>query len=536
MSSGVGGYIDEAVGSVLANSQVLMGHPGGNLLSEEYANPSNCVSRLAPAVTFRGQFRVQTNSRICPGRSDFPVSTSSIFDTPYLIVEIPDNWNWGVTQDISDGVSADKFLVTAIHDGWLFKAIESLEITCSNSLIQSMTIYGESLQEIILNQCNSNELREAIIKMAGTQTSRIAVLPLTFLNFHVLNMHAAFPQDGSILAGPYQISVNWRTPNYWSLSPSGADSLLSPGIFQWKTCQLIFKTINLINSAFGVKRAMQMNPQLVLSNPAKYYQKTEELKNLIPGPTITTINLNSAPSGMLLGMFVTVYPRDQLKDNPNSEVMGGNQPKMFNGFDITSLKLTFGGQDLIRFDNPLEKAIFYAGEMEEPDNYCVDIAIRPISKRVEAYSGASISNAAIAPLITTQCQSKWFPLMVNQKAVMRGRLTENLASYGGSQLQLSLSIDYPRVSREWRGSDNNVLSPVYRATGVPAADYYYDTLHTKPICFPAAPTLITGNYYDSGSPLPFPTAPPDGIPCVITVTYVIATLLEQANGVADLQF
>lgn len=479
-------YVDSAVQTVLSSSRLKLAHPGNAKLTQVYPTPTETTSVLAQAVNHRGQFRASSNSKNFPGRSDFVVSSSALLSEYSIVgqVTLRNGPALGVAPTIIASAKPNEV-------GWIFNMVESIEITFSNSLMQAMIITGPALRDYSLLCCCSKQERIDLMKGAGqfiaatfdggpnASNSYSFNLPITFLNYAISSLRNSWPTDNSVLAGPIQISVNWR-PIFYSfvaLNPpvgivdgySMLGSSAMPVAFDYLT--LVAKTTQLQDAAFSVKKAMMLDPQLVYSLPARYITTVDHSQNLVTG-TQAVINLNSAPSGMLEGIIVTIIPEPFAVPNGSGlgNIVAGSLP-------VDQIALEFGGQYIFRCDS-YEELLHYQrsqyGDTLEHSN-------------IFYQAGAAFNTyfSSIQPVL-------FIPLVDDGSAVLRGHTNENLPSYGGSQLQLTVTPS--ALSRD--GSSNTAWnSPEKRNPNGLIAETRYK----------------------------------------IYVTYLISALLEISQGTVDLQ-
>lgn len=418
-------YVDSAVQTVLSSSRLKLAHPGNAKLTQVYPTPSETTSVLAQAINHRGQFRASSNSKSFAGRSDFVASSSALLSEFAVVGSVT------VTNGVGNPVPSAK----PNEVGWIFQLVDSIEITFSNSLMQAMIITGVALREYSLLCCCSKQERIDMMKTAGqffpTTFSGAAsakntysfCLPLTFLSFAIGSLRNSWPIDSSVLAGPMQIAINWRTINYAFVALDDTFAFLGlAGLpTQFDSLTLIAKTTQLQDAAFSVKKAMMMDPQLVYSLPARYITTVSFPFPLLQAGNKATINLSSAPSGMLEGLIVTVVEDGGPGGPP---VTGLANLETMSSVPFDQVALEFGGQYIFRCDSYVEYIHYQRsqfGDTLEHENilYFAD-------------GSAGLLVAVNSPIL-------FIPLVDNGASVLRGHTNENLPSYGGSQLQLTVT-------------------------------------------------------------------------------------------------
>jgi hypothetical protein len=240
--------------------------------------------------------------------------------------------------------------VMVVSEGWLFQAIHSVEITVSNSLISNMVVPGTSLREYMLACCCDEVERRNLLKTAGRITGSVAAgqshkasIPIGWLLGCGTGLKKDFPIDMSILNGPILVQINWNPSNtfaFYSSTGAAVPGTATPLIAAFSSLNLTASTTDLLDGAFGVRNALMANPGSTYVLPATYlnaikYPFTGQ------GGVSTTINLNSAPSGMLEALVLTIKPTSEIL------VSGLTATTSIPGsVGLSSLRLQYGGQDL----------------------------------------------------------------------------------------------------------------------------------------------------------------------------------------------
>jgi hypothetical protein len=340
--------------------------------------------------------------------------------------------------------------------GWAFDMVESLEITYSNSLMQNMFIRGETLRDYSLLCCCSERERQDMLKAAGQMTASGAgndvvshynfALPLSFLNHTVGSLRNSWPVDGSVLAGPIQISVNWRTFAYGFVA-TAANWIAGGAPTTFKFLELTAKTTQLQDASFSVKKAMMLDPQLVYSLPARYITSVDYTKVVTNAIDEFTLNLASAPSGMLEGILISIRPKvgtiwTDPGANGTNNIIGGSA-------SLERIVLEFGGQNLFRTDTYEQYQHFMRSTFGDTLEYTGVIHTQ----------GAALVPATGVGTETYRHCVYFIPLVNDACKVFREHTNENLPSYGGSQLQLTLRANRGQVYQAANYAQRVKLSP-----------------------------------------------------------------------------
>ncbi len=434
-------YVDSAVQTVLSSSRLKLAHPGNAKLTQVYPTPSETTSVLAQAVNNRGQFRVSSNTKNFGARSDFILSTSALFSE----MAITGVFKWTNAVGLESKLNAV---------GYGFDLIESIEITYSNSLMQNMFIQGQIFKEwSLLTCCSARERQDMLLSAGGQRSINLTgentakfTIPLNYLNHKASSLRNSWPTDGSVLAGPVQIAINWRESKFAFVKTVAVAPAPLPTEFD--SLVLTCKTTQLQDASFSVKKAMMLDPQLVYSLPSTYITSVNYSRDLVQGAE-TVINLSSAPAGMLEGLIVSIRPAlSSATPTPVPQTSwtdpGDAQLVNYRGGSTTldDIKLTFGGQNIYRCDSYEEMMHFnrctFGDNLQWGGIYFDQGA-------AYAQSGSD-THVYKHPLV-------FIPLMNDGYSVLRQHTNENLPSYGGSQLQLTI-----RPSGRQRIGGNNARS------------------------------------------------------------------------------
>lgn len=486
-------YVDSAVQTVLSSSRLKLAHPGNAKLTQVYPTPSETTSVLAQCINNRGQFRVAPNNIQFAARSDFILSSSALISEMAVYAEV---------STVNGGAGGVRVKPNAI--GWLFDVIDSIEITYSNSLMQNMFIRGEALKDYCLATCQTPRERVDMLKNAGQMIAFSdangatnvwkGIVPICFLNHSPASLRSSWPVDGSVLAGPIQISVNWRTSLFGFVAAAAVNmGAAAPAAFS--KLNLVCKTSQLQDASFSVKKAMMLDPQLVYSLPARYITSVDYSRAFAAVGGVypeQTINLASAPSGMLEAIMVSIRPRtgagrDQWV-NPNAN---GTINVKQGSVTLESLRLEFGGQNLFKTESYEEMQHYQRSTFGDTLEWTGVYNVQQAAPDVLAGTGTSCLNHMVYLI----------PLVNDGNAVFREHTNENLPSYGGSQLQLYFTVS----SKQRIKMGANAVD----ATGLGGN----------------ASSLEGAN----GS------VSQDGADFQIWVTYIVSGLLEISQGTVDLQ-
>ena len=412
-------YVDSAVQTVLSSSRLMLAHPGNAKLTQVYPTPSETTSVLAQALNHRGQFRVKPNNKQFNSRSDFILSSSALVSEMTLVGNV----------SFANGGAGQSWKPNCV--GWIFDMVESMEVTYSNSLMQNMIIRGQTLKDYCLLCCCTKQERIDMLKAAGQSFQlpgngpavknvfRFA-LPLSFLNHTPASLRNSWPVDGSVLAGPIQISVNWRS---FAFGFVATDTAVAAIPTEFAELEMVCKTTQLQDAAFSVKKAMMLDPQLVYSLPARYITTVDYTRALNAGQP-TTINLASAPSGMLEGIIISIRPKIADVSWVTPDPAGGTVNIHGGSCTVAGIQLQFGGQNIFRCESYEEYLHWQRSAFGDTVEWVEQTYL-------QGAANTDLSVAIVHPVY-------FIPMCNDSAAIFRAHTNENLPSYGGSQLQLTI--------------------------------------------------------------------------------------------------
>ncbi len=470
--------IDQAVTNVLSSKRLMLAHPGGAQLHALYPYANTVTTHLAECVNSRGRFRVPSNGQQFGSKTTFSLSSSSIVSDMIL------------SFDVTVGAVAAFTPCT----GWGFECINNIEITFSNSLIQQSIIPGPVIRDMLLLSCRDKESRNNLLKNAGkfvpgslSGLTISAALPiLTFIQ-NASGQYSHFGIDMSTLNGPILISVEWN-PQYKVFT--GADANVLSGC-TLSASAITCRTTELMDAAFSIKRGMSLNPDLVYSIPAHYYSTVPyNLTATAVGAEYPVINLNSAPSGMLNCILLHVRKTAY-------SVAAGTTPFSGTPVPLKSIRLQYGGTDLYYARSKEEIKSFDLMDFGDSLEYdCLyRNSILAIQTKNDDCGGTLLNEVGKVYVI---------PFGNEMRKLFREKLTENLPSYSGATLQLTITADN--------------------------SEYYVNSM-AVPGAYAAANVGITSAFIPQSADLR--SVSNNAATCY--VTYVLESLLELSSGQVDLQ-
>jgi len=571
--------IDAAAASVLSANEVLLAAPGQMKLASFYPTPAECSSTIAQSVNNSGQLYVTSNSLGFGSSSNFQISSANLVDSPILNVQIQ-----------LPALAGDR-LFGLSEDGWLFAMIRSIEISYSNSNLSNLILTSTAMRDWALSQCRDQETRQRLLKNAGeggvlvirsnvTETL-FATLPLSFLNWESYSVENGFPFDARTLNGIIQIQINWNPSISYIMTtmnttPAPAITPPLPIVTQFSKVYISMRTYQLMDSAFSVGNALAANPGMKYTIPAKWLNSYSYQQSVIRTPSpkdsallfdtlSARLELTSAPAGMLQGIMIHCRPLTvknelgviqtfpaQAANAAWLPTPAGNSVNRMGGLRLRRILLQYSGQNIINLQNEEEIDAYmqftYGDEMKTK--------VSTVWNTLSATDGSNPSllvnggylvaggggyvfadNIASAPNVyggSTQIEHQTYilPLMHEGGKVMRGRHFENLPQYSGSAL--TLELDMINQSTFYSDREPNQVA----ALGVPVGNWFLNDFGGKD-ADTDVPQLYGPMFLNTAA---FPNRVQTAYPAnysygdvEITVTYIIAALVQNSNGMVELQ-
>lgn len=422
-------HVSRAVANVLSSNRVRLSHPGASKLSELYCNPSEATSYLAETVQSYHRVRVTANNLNLGTQSNFTISTSSIVSSLWLHVGLAASTGYKLPCD-----------------GWLYNAIHDVQITFSNSLLSNMVIPGSCLRDMMLISCLDKPRREMLLRLGGEgayNTDVLASIPIGHILANASFQSGNFPIDFSVLNGPVLLTFTWNPGYNFVVKATGA--FVPPTA--WSSCYVTGMTTDLTDSAFAVKSAMAMDPQLQYVIPGRWSNTVVyNLPSVNPGVE-QTINLQSGPAGQLSAILLSIRPAGTTADTNNGGppatsvdsygwfgISAGTQMVHGSSVRLSSLVLQYGGQRIL--DNrsyaeiiAMNMAAFEGDALTYDERYSVQAGVNNTVGDLDVHSQLIV-----------------IPFGYNMRHILSEKHSETLPSYSGATLQLSFTVAAPSVS------------------------------------------------------------------------------------------
>jgi hypothetical protein len=409
--------ITSAADEIVSSKRVLMKRPGVEHYNELYPTKNQVSTQLAEVQNAHGKLRASTNNLNLGATSNFTISA-------YTIVG-----NWCLHAALTLGANR------GVNNGWLLQAIDQVDVTFSNSLLQSVTLSGLAIREYLLYTCDSKEKRKELLDDAGKAGSGVGVyrgsMPIGNLILSAIGQQNQFPIDMSTLSGNVQVNVRFANAGAFTTN-IGAGVTSIPTAFT--SLEMTCDTSTLLSSAFSVKNALAFQPGSSYNIPTKYVTSSNiPLTNFDPASGVeNSVQLANVPSGMLEAIILCLKPNTEFKSVASAAAANSTYFPIGGSVNIKTLRLEYSGDILFRADSAEElksnyRSVF-CGDMMEYEQYShtyTPSGPGPMSVGISKYEGRVIV----------------IPFTFRGNSVKSSHLLENLPSYGGSTLDLRFTVD-----------------------------------------------------------------------------------------------
>lgn len=392
-----------AVERTLMSKPMLLAHPSSSALSDLYANTSNASSHLVETINRNGALRVTGSSLRLGSTTNFSISSSLLVYAPTLNLEL---------------------LVPAAHivdSGWGLQAINSIEVSIANSLLQNWTLSGTALRDIILyNQFDPEKRSKVLIQCGEPTVDAIATasIPLASL-LNRTNISNTFPVDFSTMNGFLQVNITFNSAEKFMVVSSANPATAFPTSFN--KCELTFCSTAIADAGFAIKNALAQDPMAVYGIPSQWFSNYKYNKSVvIDNETAIELITTSTPKGLLQGALISVQPTAELQGASNGRTELFPSP-----LEFSDLRVSYNGIDIFRADSKKELNAYLMYRHDGDD----------LSYEYRHYRARNVAQIC-------KYHAKVYFIPFNYHSGMcRTHHLENLPSYDGASLQWQFTID-----------------------------------------------------------------------------------------------
>ncbi len=406
---------------ILTKNKLFLSHPGEVQLTEDlYAGVSNSKINVAKRRRFTGKIKASSNNLSIGGQAVFTLDPGVIYGNMYIIGKLTFPLNtWARAQP-----------------GWGYRLIKNLMFTCSGSAsIASVRVTGESLMDMVMLTCNSQDKRQELLQLGGEDfytggvaTTKYFAIPL-YMFFTGSDQQSVFPFDAATIRSQISFSIEWNNINSVISNTFDAGVPNAPkGSYVLPTDfdQLYLRVHSSVElDSQYVANTMAANPYLAMNIPVLHYQSFQTTVNATTIADEMNVSLSTLPIGMLQGIVFSARPRAWL---PGAAAVTAGKLE-YNGLPVPFeyVKVLYNGQVIYETNNSVEERLV---QTLCDDNSSASITSRffpsvnlGVGSGYEVFSGFTI-----------------IPFCNEISNVLRDRHHEFTPSYGGSTLQVIFQL------------------------------------------------------------------------------------------------
>lgn len=311
----------------LSEKRTALSNPGTKL-DDIYYSQLNSLVELSEVTYNFGRYFANLNSLQFGGQSQVNIPNSELLEGVYLYIEAPP-------------LVANQTLPL----GWGFAMLSSISYLFGSSNVSQLDIRKHSIFQTIMYECETQEKRDAIFRLAGEETigptddTVKAYLKLPFPFSSVCGIHSKKPFDTSLLTNPIILQIAFdQSAAVYGGSGVQPTSLVKAGIY---IRQGVFK-----NKDQSLKPAMMANPNLMYTYPFIHRQlfTTGSFTGSRSSSAPVTMTLTGLINADLVGLTIGVVKNSQIAND------GTKCPCPFVYDEIQNVLLQFNGLQM--FNSP----------------------------------------------------------------------------------------------------------------------------------------------------------------------------------------
>lgn len=266
---------------VLTDKRVLLGSPGYKI-NDLYYSAADSVVDQSEITYSTGRYQYALQGAQFGSSSQIIIPNSSFVGELYLHAELPD-----LVANL------------AVGKGWLYGAIQSVSFLLGSSNVPQLTLSGQSIQELAMLECDTQEKRDEVLQLAGQAVrdsgslSADMVIPLPFSS--LCGLVCKKPFDTNILQNPVIVQINFNPASSVYKIITGTPTI--PTGFTKAIAYL--RQGDLTNKAESLRNLMRLEPTKSLNypfihhqsyNPGEFTGSTESSGSFVSIPLQSLIN------------------------------------------------------------------------------------------------------------------------------------------------------------------------------------------------------------------------------------------------------
>lgn len=324
----------------LTNKKVLLSSPGYAINDLYYSN-SDSVVETTECTFSTGRYKQSLNNANWGSTSQLTIPNSSFVGDVYL------------NASLSVPVGAK------IGGGFLYSAIQSVSFLFGSSNVPQLILSGQSIQELAMLECDTQEKRDEVMSLAGepldnsagsvpvTRTAT-ALIPLPFSS--LCGYFCKKPFDTNILQNPIIVQISFNS--YSSVITGGTPTV---GFLK---AQCLLRQGDLTNKSESLRNALRLNPDRSLNYPFIHHQSFNppqftgipSLGVGVNSPACTVV-LQGLINADLVAMSFHVVKTADISTNANP----------FNYDPITNIRVLYNGMVLYDCPDDMYKLVNMGG-------------------------------------------------------------------------------------------------------------------------------------------------------------------------------
>lgn len=286
----------------LSDSRVHLNNPGTQV-SDIYYAKNNCIVDASEVTYNTGRFIQSLTNKTFSGTGVVNIQNQALWSTAYLQVQLPD-------------LVANQTL----GRGWLFSLINRLSFTFGGANVGQISISGQSLFQIIMTQCETEEKASQMLKLAGEEQlaagavrEATIILPLPFSS--AAGLHPKKPYDSTLLGSPLTVGITFN-PASSIYGGSGAEPT------EMVSARLLLRQGEFSNSGHSLRSILRSQPDMRYGYPILHHQSLSLnfTSGVVTGGKSEGIfQLQSFINADLVSLMVGIVKQSEIRKSPTND-------------------------------------------------------------------------------------------------------------------------------------------------------------------------------------------------------------------------
>lgn len=318
--------------SYLTDKRVLLNSPGKKL-SELYYTKENSTVEMIENTCTMGRFTQSLSSFSFSGSGAVNFPNSGFLGSVYCQITLP-------------ATLANQTLPR----GWALMLIDHIDFSLGSSSISNLSINNHTIFQLIMEQCETQEKRSQVLKLAGEEILTAGVVPvgsfMILLPFsNICGLYHKKMLDMTLLNSPITVNVYFKA----ATSIYGGNTIPPTSI---TSVQITARQSTISYPDQGLKPILRQNLSLKYSLP--FIHKQSYITNFVSGP----LGVNGlAPCSFTFDQFINsdliAICLGVVKRNDVIPAVLGDSINAFNYAPLFNINLLYNGQTVFRADHNL---------------------------------------------------------------------------------------------------------------------------------------------------------------------------------------